>query len=57
MTQAEKTFAMARRMRQMARIADRPDYAEKMQQAAEDLEQRAIRLERLDQATVSPRLH
>jgi hypothetical protein len=46
MTKAQRTFEMARRMRLLARATDRLDYAMKMAQAADDLEQHAVFLER-----------
>jgi hypothetical protein len=53
MTQAQKTFELAHRMRLLARAADRLDYAEKMARAADDLEDQAARLERLGDATTA----
>ena len=57
MTRAQKAFQLALHMRHWARTAELPEYAEKMFQAADDLERRANELESLDMAarfTVPP---
>jgi hypothetical protein len=46
MTQAQRAYQLAVRMRQWARTTELPDYAEKMFQVAEDLERQASVLER-----------
>jgi hypothetical protein len=45
MTQAQDIFQLALRLRELASETELPDYIEKLFQAAEDLEWRAIEVE------------